>query len=144
MTTPNRAANRGGQIVASKVGKTAVKGGTQITKDRKMEKSTPLPEPPQPLTDAGFRLWSAITTEYELEPAALEILALACEAYSRSRQAGAILDRDGLMSCNRFGDVHEHPAVKAERDARGQCLVALKMLGLTLEPVGPIGRPAGH
>ena len=108
-----------------------------------MQKSN-LPEPPQPLTADGFHLWSAITTEYKLDPAALEILALGCEAYSRSRQAGAILDKEGLMSCNRFGDVHEHPAVKAERDARGQCLVALKMLGLNLEPVGAIGRPTGR
>lgn len=109
-----------------------------------MKKNIVIPEPPQPLTDAGFRLWVAITHEYKLDPAALEILALGCEAYSRSRQAGEILDKEGLMSCNRFGDVHEHPAVKAERDARAQCLVALKMLGLTLEPIGDIGRPTGR
>ena len=109
-----------------------------------MAKNIPLPEPPQPLTADGFRLWSAITTEYRLDPAGLEILGLACEAYARACQAAAIVDKDGLMSSNRFGDVREHPAVKAERDARGQCLVALKMIGLNLEPVGPIGRPAGH
>jgi len=109
-----------------------------------MQKNKHLPEPPEPLTADGFRLWSAITTEYRLDIAALEILALACEAYSRSRQAGAILDKEGLMSSNRFGDVREHPAMKAERDARGQCLVALKMIGLNLEPIGDIGRPAGY
>jgi P27 family predicted phage terminase small subunit len=109
-----------------------------------MEKSYPIPPPPQELTTDGYRLWTAITAEYELDNAALEVLGMACEAYSRSRQAADLVDKEGLITLDRFGQPHENVAVKMERDARGQCLTALKIMGLNLEPIGSIGRPNAH
>jgi P27 family predicted phage terminase small subunit len=81
---------------------------------------------------------------FELEPAALAVLAVACEALQRLRQAQEAIRADGLTVLDRFGQKKNHPALLTERDARSGFLTAIRQLGLDLEPIYPgPGRPGG-
>ena len=55
-----------------------------------------------------------------------------------------MIDADGLVSTDRFGQLRAHPAVAIERNARDQMLRSIKLLHLDLEPQkGRPGRPSG-
>jgi|ERR1051325_1204604 P27 family predicted phage terminase small subunit len=102
------------------------------------------PSPPNGLSAAAKRHWREIQAEYGIEdPGGLMVLAAACEAYDRMREAQALLKAEGLTTKDRFGQARAHPAVIIERDSRGQMLSAIKQLNLDLEPLKDRGRPSG-
>jgi P27 family predicted phage terminase small subunit len=89
-------------------------------------------------------MWQRLAAEYQITDAGgLVILAAACEAHDRMRQAQAILKAEGLTAVDRFGQTKAHPMTLTERDSRAQMLAALKQLNLDLEPLKSIGRPPG-
>jgi P27 family predicted phage terminase small subunit len=98
---------------------------------------------PKHLPDAARRWWRAMATEYGItDGGGRALLTAAAEARGRAEQARALIDRDGLVVTDRFGQPQPHPAVRIEQQAREQQIRALKALQLDLEPVKSPGRPS--
>jgi P27 family predicted phage terminase small subunit len=100
-------------------------------------------KPPKNLSREARNLWRKIQDEYQIsDEAGLLILAIACEAFDRMRQAQDILSNEGMTTTDRFGQARAHPAATIERDSRAAMLGALKQMNFDLEPLrdGP-GRP---
>jgi P27 family predicted phage terminase small subunit len=101
--------------------------------------------PPKHLSIPARTLWKALTTEYQIhDSGGLAILTAGLEAYDRAQTAKALLDTEGPVVVDRWGQQKTHPAASIERDSRAQWLRALQQLCLDVEPVGAIGRPAGR
>ena len=54
---------------------------------------------------------------FELEPHHIYLLSLACEALDRGAQARKILQKEGLVVTDRFGQEKTHPLIAVERDS---------------------------
>ncbi|MFZ5833261.1 MAG: P27 family phage terminase small subunit [Planctomycetota bacterium] len=80
-------------------------------------------------------LFAKIEADYVLQPHHRSLLLEACRALSRANQARQILDREGLTSTDRFGQVKSHPATLIERDNRGLFSRLLRELGLDLPSI---------
>ena len=94
------------------------------------------------------RRWaSAIRRQFVLEPHHERLLLAAGQAWDRSQEAKACVDRDGAIVCDRFGAAKEHPGNAAEARAMLTFLKCLQHLGLDLErpsePRAPC-RPGGY
>ena len=68
------------------------------------------------------------------------LLIKACEAHDRGEQAKALLNRDGLVTTTKAGEVRPHPCVAVERDSRTAFARLLRELGLS-DDVGNDSRP---
>ena len=91
-------------------------------------------------------LWQSIARDYEIDcPAALGILTAAMESFDRATEARKLLDVEGAVVKDRWGQSKVHPAAAVERDSRAAYLSALKALNLDLSVSdrGP-GRPPGY
>ena len=103
-------------------------------------------KPPRHLTREAKRIWRQIcgTWDFGNSPDALLILRTALESFDRLQQARIVLDRDGCVieTKTAAGDVKllKHPALEAEKSARGGLLQAFRMLGLEFEMSGLTGR----
>jgi hypothetical protein len=71
------------------------------------------------------------------------LLTLACQSLDRAESCRAEIDRDGEIIRSKTG-TKEHPLLKHELAARAFVARTLHRLGLDVEPVRPIGRPAGR
>jgi P27 family predicted phage terminase small subunit len=108
-----------------------------------MKKSRTTPSPSH-LTPEARAWYRELTAEYGIaDPAGRLLLQTSCEAFDRMREAQALLERDGAVLPDRWGQMKPHPAVAVERDARAALLAGLRALNLDVEPVGRVGRPAG-
>jgi hypothetical protein len=97
------------------------------------------------ITREGKKLKKSILAEFDIpDRGGLEILNRAIESFCRMREAEEIIDHEGLVVLNRFGEAREHPALNTERKARGQFLLALKQLNLDVLPPNQNGRPRGR
>lgn len=114
-----------------------------------MLKSRPNPpknghRPPRGYSPEARRLWAEVLAGWDLDPPALAILDMACRAHMRVREAEALLDRDGLVVTDRFGQAKPHPAAGILRDSKQLVLRSLRALNLDLEPLHDRpGRPGG-
>lgn len=82
-------------------------------------------------------------SEYNIEDSGgREMLLQACAASDRLTEYGAAIDRDGPVVRTKSGS-REHPLLKAELATRSFITRTLARLGLDVEPVKSIGRPAG-
>jgi len=104
------------------------------------------PTPPKGLQPAPRALWVRLQREYGItDGAGLTLLETAVRAYSRMGEAQRILDADGCVTRDKFGQVKSHPATQVERDSRAGLLAALKALNVDVEPVRSApGRPPGR
>ena len=103
------------------------------------------PQPPiDGLSDAALERWREINRDWFLELPQQMILAAALQSFDRMIQAKAIVDKEGLVVADRFGQPRPHPPALLERDARAAMERALKSLNLDTEPIGVIGRPGGN
>ena len=112
----------------------------------KKSRNNGLQEPPKALSLAARRLWRALVAEYRLDDvAAMAILTAGLEAFDRAAAAKELLDADGPVVTDRWGQRKVHPAASVERDSRAAWMSALKQLNLDVEPLrdGP-GRPGGR
>lgn len=101
------------------------------------------PRPPAGLSAEARRLWKSILEQYEIDDdAGFLLLRTAMESLDRMREAQTILQKDGIVIADRFGQKRQHPATLVERDAKNMLLRSLKSLNLDITPSGPIGRPA--
>jgi len=102
--------------------------------------------PPKHLSREARRIWKQLNETWELKnsPDALLILRTALESFDRLQQARLVLDADGcvIKTQTAAGDVKilKHPALEAEKSARGGLLQAFRMLGLEFENSGLKGR----
>jgi hypothetical protein len=83
--------------------------------------------------------------EYEIDDQGgiLHLLIFA-DADTTERNAQDIVNRDGLILQDRFGQKRAHPLLTVIRDARSQKLAALKALNLDIVPLRDRpGRPGG-
>jgi P27 family predicted phage terminase small subunit len=110
-----------------------------------MKKTSTTVKPPPALSPEARQWWKKLTNEYEMDDqAGLLLLRTAMEAFDDMRKAQAILDRDGLVIEDRFGQKRAHPLSATLRDSRTAMMRALKSLNLDIVPPGPVGRPAGR
>lgn len=98
--------------------------------------------PPRPLGVHGLALWTAVQSEYAVEDAGgVELLAQACAALDRAEDCRAQIDRDGSVIRSKAG-LRDHPLLKHELANRAFVTRAIGRLGLDVEAVRSIGRPA--
>ena len=98
--------------------------------------------PPATLGQTGGNLWQTIMTEYDIrDSGGREMLRQACEAADRVAEFSAIIKRDGPVVRTKMGP-KDHPLLKHEQAARSFIVRSLGRLGLDVEPVKSIGRPA--
>lgn len=104
-----------------------------------------IPAPPH-LSARAAALWSQYA-QPDRGNAWLALLRSELEALDRSDQATALLAAEGLtVITSGSGVAHVHPAVRIEKDARGQFAGILRQLGLDVDERPGIDRifsPAG-
>ena len=105
--------------------------------------STPTgPQPPRKLGEHGLTLWKTIMAEYGVEDSGgVEILLQVCTALDRAEAQRAIIDEDG-ESVTIKGVPRAHPLLREELANRAFICRGLQRLGLNIETVKPVGRPA--
>jgi phage terminase small subunit len=90
-----------------------------------------LPKAPSGLSNEGKRLWRAILTDWPISDAAhLAVLKVGLEALDRAARCRAIVDQEGELAKDRFGQAKPHPLLAAERDARATFFRSVQVLGL--------------
>lgn len=98
------------------------------------DEPAPPPEPPGHLSDAMKAWWRDVEDTYRLEPAHRLLMTHAAESWDRAEQARLLVDVDGPVQVDRFGQKKPHPAVAIERDARAAFARSLRQLDLEGEP----------
>ena len=88
------------------------------------------PRPPAHLSKEGKALWRRLNETFVLENHHLPVLAAALGALDRAEQARKILDAEGLVAADRFGQKKVHPAALVERDNRSLAARLLRELAL--------------
>lgn len=88
------------------------------------------PAPPAHLSAASQAWWRQVVRAYVLEPSHLKVLLVCAESWDRMVQAREILERDGIVTINRFGQPVKHPAVQIEAESRLAFLRGLRELDL--------------
>ncbi len=88
---------------------------------------------PEHLSPPARAWYERVAAGWELGEAELELLRLACETRERYTEAKALLDAEGLVVRDRFGQARSHPAAAIERDARIALVRILRELGLEEE-----------
>jgi len=92
---------------------------------------------PANLSQPARKLWTSIQAGYRIEdPAGCSILTEALRAWDRSEEARRLLDKQGCVVKDRWGQVKLHPAAAVERDSRAAFLSGLKALRVDL-PTAP-------
>jgi phage terminase small subunit len=86
-------------------------------------------------------LFRKVTEDYELGEHHLRILQLLCRALDRADQAQALLDEDGIVIEDRWGQKKPHPAVAIRRDAEISAARLLRELDLDNDAVADIRPP---
>lgn len=99
--------------------------------------------PPRKLGKHGLSLWNAVMTEYRIEDrGGIELLAQCCASLDRAESLAAQIDADGQVIRTRNGP-KAHPALRDELANRAFICRTLERLGLNVESVKAVGRPAG-
>ena len=100
-------------------------------------------KPPKHLKPATRKWWTAVVTEYVLEPHHVRLLTLAAEAWDRCQQAREALGKLGLTYTDRFQQPRARPEVAIERDSRVGFARLLRELQLDVDAPAESGRPPG-
>ncbi len=97
-------------------------------------KDSSRPPAPRGLSPASRQVWRDVVNAYALDLPALRLLRLFCEALDRAAAAQLVLDADGLVVRDRFGQVKAHPMVAVKRDAEVVSARLLRELDIADEP----------
>ena len=110
-----------------------------------LHRANPPPKPPKAISAEARRWWREIQGEYNIRDAAgLLLLQTAAEQFGRMRLEEVVIEREGSVVKDRFGQPKQHPAVLNAREARSAMLKCLRDLNLDLEPLRDrVGRPGG-
>jgi hypothetical protein len=99
------------------------------------------PKPPSNLGKTGADLWNRVHSESVIDDVGgVETLAQICAAADRAAELGARITADGAVIRVK-GIPRPHPCLRDELAARAFVVRGLARLGLTLEPLKPVGRP---
>lgn len=109
-----------------------------------MKKSSLIPKPPSGLSPEAKRWWRRLNLQWDFDAPQLLVLEAALSSFDRWREASKIVDAEGSVVTDRFGQRKQHPAILNERDAKLSMARLLKSLNTDIEPPQPgPGRPAG-
>ena len=87
--------------------------------------------PPEHLSERSGRIWADVVPSRCRSPGRLLLLQTALESLDRCEQARREVGESGLTTkTETSGAIHANPAVKIEREFRGQFLSAWNQLGL--------------
>ena len=90
------------------------------------------PKAPKHLSLQARRLWSKLTADFVLDDEAGRLcLQSMLEAFDRVQEARRVIDAEGAVIRDRFGQAKAHPATLVEASARAQMHAALRLLRLT-------------
>ena len=92
------------------------------------------PQAPVFLAETGRTFWQRIVGEFDLDSAALQLLAVACKQLDRIAESRALLAKETMVYVDRFGQPREHPAVSIERNASVVFARLVRELALDVEP----------
>jgi len=99
--------------------------------------------PPSTLGKSGATLWRMIQSEYCIsDSGGKAILLQICSACDNLCECDTIIARDGPMIASKTGP-KEHPLLKQRLALRAFICRSVQRLGLSLEVIQPVGRPAG-
>jgi hypothetical protein len=99
------------------------------------------PQPPRKLGATGLALWDEVQRGYNIRDiGGIETLMQICLTADRVQALADRIGRDGEMLETPRGP-KANPLLRDELQARAFIVRALKVLGLTIEDVKPIGRP---
>ena len=99
------------------------------------------PQPPKHLSRESKAWWRQVVSDYDLERHHLKLLQAAAESWDRVAQARALIERDGIVIKDRFGQQKPHPAVDIERHNRALFTKMLRELALDVEEPAEAARP---
>jgi phage terminase small subunit len=101
---------------------------------------------PKGLSPAARGWWKLLLADFAIEdPAGRLLLETALRNFDRAEAARRLLDEQGIVITDRWGQSKPHPAAAVERDARSGMLAAFRALNLDLEPLRDRpGRPGGR
>jgi hypothetical protein len=89
----------------------------------------PPPKAPASLKRPGKSLWTAIQSAYNIDdPGGIAHLLTACRAEDDIRRWRAIVQAEGALVTDRFGQRKAHPLLSAVRDAESVKMRALRAL----------------
>jgi hypothetical protein len=98
--------------------------------------------PSSNLGKAGRTLWQSVMNEYNIaDSGGQQMLQQICEAADRVAEFSTIIKRDGPVVRTKMGP-KDHPLLKHEQAARSFIVRSLGRLGLDVEPLKAVGRPA--
>jgi hypothetical protein len=97
---------------------------------------------PKHLSDDGREFWSSVISEFSINDAAgFALLLTAAEALDRMSAARRVIQDEGELVKDRYGQSRINPACQLERDSRNGFLAAMRALHLETGPPRPVGRP---
>jgi hypothetical protein len=100
-----------------------------------------VPSIPNGLGVHGRELWKSIQAEYGIaDVGGMALLFHACAGEDRAEDCRESIERDGSLIQTKGGP-RAHPLIREELNARAFVVRTLQKLGVTLEPVKPMGRP---
>ena len=99
------------------------------------------PQPPKHLSRESRAWWRSVVSDYELELHHLKLLQSACESLDRVAEARLLIERDGVVIEDRFGQQKPHPACDIERHNRALFARMLRELALDVEGPAETVRP---
>ena len=101
------------------------------------------PRPPDHLSAESQTWWRQIVLDFDFEAHHLKLLQVTCEAWDRAQQARRIVDDEGAIITDRFGQKKPHPATFVERDNRALFARMLRELSLDVSEPSE-NRPPAH
>lgn len=96
---------------------------------------------PGHLSTSSKKWWASVVGTFELEPAHLHLLRLACESLDIAEEARKAIDTHGLTFTDRFNQPRPRPECAIGRDARTGFARLLRELGLDVSVPGDDARP---
>jgi len=101
------------------------------------------PRPPAHLSAAAKRWWRDTVHQFTLEPHHRMLLEAAATAWDRATDARVMIEAEGAVVRDRFGQPKPHPAVQIESTALALFARLTVQLGLDLEtPAQPAHAPS--
>ena len=98
-------------------------------------------KPPSHLTPETAAWWRTVMEEFELEEHHIRLLTLACEAFDAAQEARKVLQNEGKVFVDRFGQPKPRPEVAIQRDSAISFARLLRELDLDVNMPAERSRP---
>ena len=96
---------------------------------------------PKHLTPETASWWRTVMEEFELEEHHIRLLTLACEAFDAAQEARKVLQAEGKVFVDRFGQPKPRPEVAIQRDSAISFARLLRELDLDINVPAERSRP---